>query len=52
MGESIAVPDLWETIKVYDAHIQSIKDFKSEYDNLLAQKQEIENAKGESLEHY
>lgn len=52
MGDSFVVPDLWNTIKVYDAHIQSIKNFKSEYDNLLSQKQEVEDAKGESLQQY
>jgi hypothetical protein len=49
MSDSFVVPDLWNTIKVYDAYIQSIKDFKSEYDKLLSQKQEFENTKGEFL---
>lgn len=49
MGDSFVVPDLWNTIKVYDAHIQSLKGFKSEYDGLVFQKQDLENEKGESL---
>ena len=49
MGDSFVVPDLWDTIKVYEAHIQTIKGFKSDYDNLLSNKQEVEKAKGKSL---
>ena len=48
MGESPAMPDLWDTIKVYETHIQSIKAFKSDYDKLVSHKQEIDEANGES----
>ncbi len=49
MGDSFVVPDLWNAINVYDAHIQSIKDFKSNYDNLVSQKQVVEDTKSEPL---
>jgi hypothetical protein len=49
MGESLAIPDLWDTISVHDAHIQSLKALKSDYDALVSQKQEDDKARGESL---
>ena len=49
MGDSLVVPDLWNTIMVYDAYIQSLKAFKYDYDNVLSQKKELEKAQRESI---
>jgi hypothetical protein len=46
MGDAFAIPDIWDTIKIYDAHIQTIKNFKNDYEILLAGKHGVEAAKG------
>jgi len=52
IGDSLVVPDLWGTIRVYDAHIQSLKAFKSDYENLLSQKKDLEEAQSKYNQYY
>jgi hypothetical protein len=52
MGDSLVVPDLWNAITVYDTHIQSLKAFKTEYENVVSQKKELETAQRESIHCY
>jgi hypothetical protein len=52
MSDSLPVPDLWTTIVVYDTHIQSLKAFKLDYENMLSQKKDFETAQRESIQYY